>query len=238
MGIDVSDQKVVTYNPTHQKRVNTDVTRAPPREVLGSLDVVSIFRRLKVRVDEQDGNPLIYALKGKFGYTIPYGSFRQILVCAQQILPGALAPFDYDVVVPLPSSSKVAEIFAKRASRLQGNCPIISCFEKATFAQVLASAPAVQEVEKRLRRDFKSQLHALQGNSPDHIFEMKKVKMSLRHHFNPLVANAQVQGLAGAKVLFIDDILGSGASLIAASNALRPYGPAAMAGLTFLARLS
>lgn len=238
MGIDVSAAKVVTYNPAHQRRVVTDVSRAPPVTNLDGVRVASIFQRRTVKSDNLDGNPLIYALKGKFGYTMPYGSFRGILGCAKVILPTALAGIHYDVVVPLPSSSSVAAIFAKRASRARGGCPIRHCFEKATHGQALALAAPVAEVEARWRRDYKAQLNQLQKANPDHMFEMKHVKLPLRPYFTPLVANETAAQLVGANILFVDDILGSGTSLIAAAKALQPHGPAAMAGLTLMSPLS
>lgn len=238
MGIDVSAAKVVTYNPTHQRRVVTDVSRTPPVTELGDVRVVSIFQRRMVKSDNQDGNPLIYALKGKFGYTMPYGSFRDILGCANVILPGVLADLNYDVVVPLPSSSKVAGIFARRASRARGGCPMRHCFEKATYGQALALAPPVADVDARWRRDYKAQLNQLQKANASHIFEMKHVKLPLRRYFTPLVANEAAAELAGANILFVDDILGSGASLIAAARALQPFDPGAMVGLTLMSPLS
>lgn len=238
MGIDVSATRVVTYNPDHQQRVVTDISRMPPVTDLNGLKVVSIFQRSIVAQDDLDGNPLIYALKGKFGYSMPYASFREILGCAAAILPGALADFDYDMVVPLPSSSKVAAIFAKRAARARGNCPILHCFDKATFGQALASARPIAQVQKRHRRDYKAQLGQLQKASTLATFEMKRVKLSLRPYFTPLVGNGLAAHAAGARILFVDDILGSGSSLIAANAALQPYGPASMAAITIMSPLS
>ncbi len=95
------------------------------------------------------------------------------------------------------------------------------------------------EVEARWRRDYKAQLNQLQKANPDHIFEMKHVKLPIRPYFTPLVANEVAAAeLAGANILFVDDILGSGASLRAAARALQPYGLAAMMGLTLMSPLS
>ena len=113
MGIDVSSLKIVTYNPGHQQRVVTDIARSPPLVRLDNIDVTSIFRRQSVATDTSDGNPLIYALKGRRGYTLPYADFCSIYRCASIILAKVLPTIDYDVVVPIPSSSKVVEIFAK-----------------------------------------------------------------------------------------------------------------------------
>lgn len=237
MGIDVSEGRVVTFNPGHERRVVTDVARDPPRQVLGALEVVSVFARKIVAADDLDGNPLIYALKGKFGYTMPYGSFREIYRRSAEILPRALEGIEYDMVVPLPSSSAVAAIFARRASRFAGGCPIVSCLEKATFGQVLDAAPPVHMIEKRYRSAYGKQLRALQKASPAAAFEMKKVMSPLRGYFRPVIAAAGAAAVTGRRVLLVDDILGSGTSITSAADALKASQPHSVAGLTFMGQL-
>lgn len=161
MGIDVSAARVVTFNAAHEHRVVTDTTRPVLRTHIAPLDVVSIFRRRRVRGDDLDGNPLIYALKGKFGYTMPGPDLREVLRAARTILPIALRGIGFDLVVPLPSSSPLSRLLATRAAR-SGGCSSIACLDKATTGQVLANAPPVDMIEKRLRRDYTSQLARLQ----------------------------------------------------------------------------
>lgn len=132
----------------------------------------------------------------------------------------------------------VATTFARRAARIGGSCPTLHCFEKATFAQVLANVGPLAGVESRWRRAFKAQLAALQKADLDAIFEMKKVDAALRPYFNPLSVNV-LTGLAeGHRVLLADDILGSGTSMRAAYRALLPSKPLSVTGLTFLGKLA
>jgi hypothetical protein len=105
MGIDVDAHKVVTFSALYQHRVVTDPTRPIPKVRYGRLVIVSVFGRQITSHDGDDGNPLIYALKGKFGYTMPYRDFRHLYPAATEILPNALADVNFDIVVPLPSSS-------------------------------------------------------------------------------------------------------------------------------------
>lgn len=237
MGIDVSDTRVVTFNPDHERRVVTDIARRPPHQTLGTLQVVSVFARKKVAADDLDGNPLIYALKGKAGYTIPYGSFRAIHQRAAAILPVALGGIDYDMVVPLPSSSAVAAIVAERASRLAGRCPIVRCLAKSTFGEVLHTAPPVHMVESRFRRDYRRQLADMQKAGPSATFEMKKVKSALRGYFRPVNATVDAAAVTGRRVLLVDDILGSGTTMIAAAQSLGAFAPLDIAGLTLMGKL-
>jgi len=238
MGIDVNDAKVVTYNPNHEHRVVTDPSRPIPSVRYGTLQVVSIFRRRQVGHDGDDGNPLIYALKGKFGYTMPGQDFRHICRAAHTILPNALAGLLYDTVVPLPSSSKVAHILAVRAARLHRNCSVLPCLDKATIGQVLSLAPPVNAVMKRHRGDYTSQLAKMQRLDPAAAIEMKAIKLPLRPYFTPIVANHFAAQCAGQRVLLVDDILGSGSSLLAAEAALHAFGAQSVEGMTLLSRLS
>ena len=236
MGIDVN-AKVVTFNAAHEHRVVTDTTRPVPRARIGSLEVVSIFRRRSVRTDNDDGNPLIYALKGKFGYTIPGPDLRLILRAGRTILPTALQGLAFDLVVALPSSSPLAQLLATRAARLRNGCPLLACLDKASVEQVLASAPPTHMVEKRLRGDYTSQLARLQRQSPGLPIEMKTVKVPLRGYFRPIVANGLAVQCHGYHVLLVDDIVGSGTSLLAAEAGLRAAGAASVSALTLLGQL-
>lgn len=237
MGIDVSGARVVTFNPNHERRVDTNVARKPPRQTLGALEVVSVFARKTVATDDLDGNPLIYALKGKFGYTMPYGSFREIYRRGVEILPHALDGIDYDLIVPLPSSSAVTAIFAERAARSGGGCSVVYCLEKATFQQVLSTAPPIDMVERRYRRAYGRQLRELEKSSPGATFEMKKVASPMRGYFLPIVTGEGAAAVAGRRVLLVDDILGSGTSIMAAARALNAFKPLSIAGLTLMSKL-
>lgn len=238
MGIDVDAAKVVTYNPTHEHRVATDPARPFPTARYGSLEVVSIFRRRRAKHDDDDGNPLIYALKDKFGYTIALADVRQLLMAGQQILPAALATLAFDIVVPVPSSSPVASIVARRASRAGGPYPIVECLDKATVAQVLAQAPAPDQVKSRDRGFYTSQLARMQETPGNEFIEMKSVPLRVRRYFTPIAANALAPACAGLHVLVVDDIVGSGTSLVAAQSALLAAGAAGISAMTLLSRLS
>jgi Phosphoribosyl transferase domain len=236
VGIDVSDNKIVTYNPNHQQRVVTSLSGAH-RADLGDVTVSSIFARRKSKRDERDGNPLIYALKDKFGYSIPYESVRHLYNCASANLPLCLANGAYCVVVPLPSSSKLTYILSQRMARRQSDCPMISCLDKTTIGQVLAMAPQPQLVEKRYRKKFISQINTLQKMEPNSVFEMKAVEMALRPYFTPLMPNSCIGNIAGMDVLLVDDILGSGTSILSATKILLAAGARSVSAVTLMGSL-
>ena len=237
MGIDVDHAKVVTFNGTHEHRVVTDPARPFPIDQIGDLRISSIFQRRTTRLDNHDGNPLIYALKSKFGYTIPNVDLKEILSRAREILPHALADVPFDVVVPLPSSSPVAMRLGVRASRLSGGCLVLTCLDKATVAHVLAAAPPVGHVAKRMRNAYTTALANMQLRPGAALFEMKFVRSPIRHYFVPVVTNHLAVQCAGRRVLLVDDILGSGTSLKVAEAELRAAGAMDVSALTLLSRL-
>jgi hypothetical protein len=236
VGIDVSDCKVVTYNPNHQQRVITSLNGA--RKInLGAVNVSSIFGRRKTGRDERDGNPLIYALKDIRGYSITHASVRKLYICAKINLPACLANAPYCSVVPLPSSSGLVQILSRRLARIKGGCPIISCLDKASIAQVLTSAPESQIVEKRYRKKYISQINALQKMEQNDLFQMKVVDMALRPYFTPLMKNDSANNIIGADVLLVDDILGSGTSITSAAKCLFDVGARSVSGITLMGSL-
>ncbi|AMG75564.1 phosphoribosyltransferase family protein [Sphingopyxis granuli] len=237
MGIDVDAAKVVTLNLAHEQRVVTDPARALSEMKLHGMEVVSMFRRRKAGHNEDDGNPLIYALKGRMGFTIPPADLRKFIALGQQLLPQALAGTEFDLVVPLPSSATVTHRLGLRAARNRGVLPIIPCLHKATIADVLAAAPALDAVKARDRQWFTTQLARLQQLAPDQIIEMKTVPIRIRQYFTPIAAGTLADQCAGRHILLVDDIVGSGASLLAARNALLAAGAAGVRALTLLSRL-
>lgn len=239
MGIDVSRAGVVTFNGAHEQRVITDTTRPIAVLSLGPVPVASVFRRRRAKPDNHDGNPLIYALKGKKGFTIPRADFAEIHRRAATNLPAALDALpDFDVAIPLPSSSNVAAILARRAVRLRPGTVLLDCLEKATVAHVLANSPATGMLPDRVQKPYKSLLNALQGMAPNSHVEMKTINLRVRPYINPVVAGLASSQCRGLRVLVVDDIFGSGASLEGAIAALSRHGPSSIAGLTFLGRLS
>jgi hypothetical protein len=230
-------EKVVTFSAVHEHRVVTDPARPVPRVRYGPLEVVSIFRRQITTHDTDDGNPLIYALKGKFGYTMPYRDFRLLFRAAKHILPNALGLTNFDLVVPLPSSSPVAAILAARAVRQRMGCSSLACLQKATIGEVLAGAPAAGQIRRQHRGEYTSQLAKLQRFDSNLLIEMKTLKGPIRPYFAPVVANGIAGQCAGRHVLLVDDILSSGSSLAAAEAALNASGAASVSALTLLSRL-
>ena len=236
MGIDVHG-KVVKFNPNHERRVVTDPTRPIPSSSFGSLSVQSVFRRRRVKHDDNDGNPLIYALKGRLGYTMARADLRELVRAGRMILPTAMNGMSCDLVVPLPSSSSVTMALARRVARHAGGRPVVACLDKATVAQVLARAPAPNRVARRDRNAYTSQLARLQALPSSDLLEMKSIAVPIRHYFVPISVNALAGPCALRNMILVDDIVGSGTTLISAEKALLAAGAASVQALTLLSQL-
>ena len=122
VGINVTD-KSVQVDDTHNQGVNTLVNANPTISNLGSLTVHQIFSRNKIRKrSNDDGNPLIYAMKGLKTYTITPMD-RNLLMCrARQIVTTLTVNLNFDYILRVPSGnafvSEIANMVRERWSYL------------------------------------------------------------------------------------------------------------------------
>lgn len=143
MGIDISNNKVITFNASHEKRVVTGIARNPKLSKIGRsphTSVFSIYRRTKAGDFRRDGNPLMYALKGINGYSIkPFElyKFRTTFFPILSTIHSNLA-LGSNIIIPMPSSSYFVTTFSKIIAK-RFNAPIISMFQKRTVLEVLNS---------------------------------------------------------------------------------------------------
>lgn len=241
MGIDIDDRGLVTVNQEHNYRVVTS-TKPPVRSNVGGVPTYSIFRRLKARDDDRDGNPLIHALKGKRGYFIRASSLKALYdpFCAGiATLVDQLKP---ETLIAIPSSSNVNAVLLKRILR---QCPEAAaeceCFEKLSIRAVLDRAPEIDAVKKIDRQEYGQTLRTLsRARSLHGPFEMKLVSMKVRPYFSPIGFRAGAFGpsINGKRVVLIEDILASGTTLMRAKDLLMGrYQPATLTIITLLSGL-
>ncbi len=155
MGIDITEDNQILFNDTHQKLVNTDINSNPTTTIIHNISIHSIYKRVKTRSNQWDGNPLIYALKNQKGYRLsrsefksirflPIGDrelfprrFKKFLYSFYSILNKLLQDKNYDLILVLPSSSNVAKGVSKRVS---------SCLAKGLVVQDIFKKQSVGEV--------------------------------------------------------------------------------------------
>jgi hypothetical protein len=217
MGIDVSDKKAVSLNDKHENGVDTSIGGNPSKGRLKGIEFVHIFSRNQKGSRRDDGNPLIFALKGRRGFSITPFWEKQIMKRAEAILTSAGAEFtEIDYCLPVPSSSSFCGKFAALVAHVLEK-PILdpSFVRKKRVGEILSEIKvAPPKVRPALKTAYTSQLHAWQQIDPLAEYEAKEVDMSLRLLFNMFVCEGEVPDIAGKKVLVVDDLFATGSSVV------------------------
>lgn len=243
LGIDVREtedgRREVFYNAEHQNLLDTSTENKPHRQRVGALAVASIFRRRKARSGDGDGNPFIYALKGLNRYSISDEQLWQFRPNFLSTLGSYMSETPYDKIAPLPSSKPIARYVAKKAGRYQPEAVVEpQLFLKRSATEVLAELESKYDADE-IPGKLKSQAGALIGTlrkSPNTSFAMKHVDQRLRDYIEPLVLapNAPV---AGHRILLVDDLLSSGATLRTAHRLLTEAGAVEVSALCLLSKV-
>ena len=221
MGIDVNN-KEVTFSNLHQKLVNTTITSNPTHITLHNIQIYSIFRRIKSTDSNNDGNPLIYALKGLKGYTISKKELIKFVNHFDKILDKFLSDKNYDLIIAIPSKYKIPNIIAKRINKkLPQSMLHINFFEKCTINDILNSFDLNIVISKHTSI-VKREISILQASTNKNAyFTMKNVTdAKIRHYFKPLKIGHDIEISENTKILLIDDLLSTGSSLNCAKEIL------------------
>lgn len=243
LGIDVREmadgRREVFYNPEHQNLLDTSTENKPHRQKVGSLAVASIFRRRKARGGDGDGNPFIYALKGLKRYSITDDQLWAFRPNFLTTLSAYMAEAPYDKIAPLPSSKPIARYVAKKAGRYQPEALLENqLFLKRSATEVLAELEA-KYADDVIPRKIKGEAAALIGTlrkSQNGSFSMKNVDQRLRDYIEPLVL-APGAPVAGHRILLVDDLLSSGATLRTAHRLLTEAGAVEVSALCLLSKV-
>ena len=208
------------------------------------MQVDSVYRRLKAsgkasrdRQAKQIGDncPLIYALKQSDGLWVSRRSIRQLNLHIPWIVSELCRSLngEVDCIVVIPSRHPLAMMLAVRLEKKLLIPLHQRLLRKATFLeasrraqtllnnkQSLISAGVTRDEEKSLRSVIKRGM--LQGGAS---YSAKNVLIPLRKHFDPLrlVTGAPLPG-STERVLYVDDLLATGETLLAADSILRVHG--------------
>ena len=226
MGIDVTINKEVKFNETHEKRVITGVHLNPKKSRVGKnpcLNVFSIYTRTKQGDLGRDGNPLIYALKSLNGFTISKSELKAFKPTFSAIVDKTLLAWPHTCVLTMPSSSVLAERFARRIARKVHGVLVSDAFCKRTATEVLAEYRDRHVVPKsKHKSDVNRILAELSKVPPNTLFSMKLVENNIREYFRPLKLNPACDQhlLMEGPVLLVDDLLSTGTTLLNAREEL------------------
>ncbi|EPZ2570087.1 phosphoribosyltransferase [Salmonella enterica subsp. enterica serovar Kiambu] len=221
-------KRLVTVDHSHNNYCVTTPEGNPVELMLtATLKVTSIFARTKgkrERTDPGDNSPMLYVIKqlddlktNRRDIALLCASFRQILPAYED------KGFDWDWIVPLPSSSPVCFRFAEKVHKLtqRGIC-YPNALSKITAAEVLANLNELRissSDKTRIRNDIK---RFIRKHGEEAAFQIKCINVSLRQHINPLMwGNVPLGTNPPRGVLLIDDMVTSGTSLINAEAIIR-----------------
>ena len=219
MGIDITDDNQILFNNTHQKLVNTDINSNPTTAIVHNITIHSIYKRVKTRGNEWDGNPLIYALKNQKGYQLSRTELKKFLYGFHYILNKLLEDKKYDLILVLPSSSNVAKGVAKKVSKsLTPNLIVYDIFEKQSVSEVIEKIDISIVTNKHKLNELKHQLSKLQKMDKSKTFSMKNVAPKIRKYFIPLKLESEFDFTYYKNILIVDDLLATGNSIKSARD--------------------
>ncbi|MEB2026095.1 hypothetical protein ACD588_15670 [Xanthomonas campestris pv. campestris] len=185
--------------------------------------VFAIFRRVKA--DNGDGNPLIYALKGRGGFSISRREVFKFIPDMSNSITNLVPHLTVDAIMAVPSSHGIANIVARRISKATG-LPLLPCgFLKKKNSLVVSELIYRQKnvpLRKREQVAIGEIISLLQKN-PGQDFSMKDVKVRDRAHVEPIQWNTTIPFPSGS-LLLVDDLLATGQSLAVMSRLLLQLG--------------
>lgn len=237
MGIEVSNTKAVSINDQHENGVDTSVHGNPTRDRIKAIPLIHVFRRNYKGTRQDDGNPLIHALKGRRGFTITPFWEGQVMSRARRILAEVAMDLQgFDHCMPMPSSSPFCARFAAEVAQV-ANAPLLP----PTFLRKKRVGEVLQELAARpprlrpaQRGPFASQLHAWQGLDANADYQAKDVPLNLRHLVGPFALQGPPPGIRGQRILVVDDLFSTGSSILAAREILQNQLGGQVSGVCFL----
>lgn len=231
MGITVDEHKVVRFDPTSEQLVSTSIAANPSSNRFNGLLIYGAFKRLYNKESDRkdsDGNPLIYALKNKNGFSISIKECARFSQNLSTILDKILANKSYEAIIVMPSSQPVAKRFSIKIHRKirQDSLIFTDVFTKKTIEEVYNDLVLLQVGAKdrkdliALRRDLETRV----AREPKTIFSMKEIAKKYRKFIKPLKYNpeyiVELSQLKGKSIVLVDDLLASGSTLVSAYELL------------------
>ncbi|WP_447887338.1 phosphoribosyltransferase [Serratia fonticola] len=229
--VDVAN-RLVTVDHSHNNYSVTTPAGNPTHLILpNGLKVTSIFSRTKGKRAKRGGNvppgdnsPMLYALKGMHQLQTTRRSVMDLNLSYRQILPVFVAAgFQWDWLLPLPSSSNLTALFANRVCTDSG---VGFCHHgamvKISAQQVLKNLQALK-IKASDRSAIREDVNRfIKKNSPQTAFQIKAItRTHLRPHINPLMWGHLPAVVPPRRVLLIDDMVTTGTSLVCANDILK-----------------
>ena len=255
-GIDF-DKKSMTvwFTPTEEKYVDTSLENNPllDKEIMTDVEVWSIFRRAKDG-DKDDGNPLIYALKGEKGWVFREESDYEIIEKQFELIAEKFVKIHpVDITVLVPSGNKlnrhIAEVImskSKNAHLIEG---AISKLTVEEVEEIILKKDSkfrtfygdnFNEAYKRLESFFEDMDNERGGLFSRHFVKDHKMRNVLTDTFKLSTSRyaRYSKYLIDRDILIIDDTIGSGQTIKSVCQIMmESFAPKSITVLTLLSKL-
>ena len=213
--------KTIKINLDNEDGINSNSVINPTYSEVNGMEVISIFKRKLFSNSIQDGNPLLNALKGIFGWKISQTDIvkllKQFIKITNKIKP------KYDTIVLVPSSNPLN---TKLLHRLNG---IIKSDD--TICEVFINMPidvVFNSIDfSKLSQDMGSRLDMAFFNMGD-TFQYKYLSSDLRKIMSNVWDNLNCQEINmfadkvnDKNILILDDTISSGATISYFADSIR-----------------
>lgn len=192
--------------------------------------VIKRSREQRIGNHKGDNCPILYAMKKADDLTVKYTTIKQICSISHNRISAHFSKnFNYDAIITMPSKHRIAYKLAKIISNIY-NVPIYdNLFVKTTKKE------AIQSIlnNKNLSADTKQSLKIRLDSQVS--FSIKNIPTIHRKYIQILKWNNV--GFNASRVLLVDDIFSSGATLEQAKNLLQQHKNVEVDALTLFSPL-
>lgn len=254
-GIDFDRKtKTVSYNPSHEDNVDTSIENNPTvdNDIIKDVEVWSIFKRK--RGNKEDGNPLIYALKGE---QWKFKSNKDKLAIEEQfnkIADKFVKTHKFGITIIMPSTNILNDYIANIITKKSNNTKVIKgLIRKMTTQEVY---DIVLDFDSKFRKQYAENLDLAFDQLDDYLDDMddKKDGKFTRH----LIKDSKMRNVLdktlklsndkyakyankinGQDVLLIDDTISRGQTIKEVCDIIQDsYAPKSITVLTLLSKLN
>lgn len=251
------DKKTMTvwFTPTEEKYVDTSLENNPTsdKDLMTGVEVWSIFKRAKDG-NRDDGNPLIYALKGEKGWEFRNESDHEAIERQfEQIAEKFAKLHPVGVTVLIPSGNKLNRHIADVImSKSKDSHLIEGAISKLTVDEVdeivlkkeskfrLFYGDDFDEAYSRLESYFDDMDNERNGMFSRHFVKDREMRNVLTDTFKVSTSRCARKSkyITDKDILIIDDTIGSGQSIKNACQIMmESYAPKSITVLTLLSKL-
>lgn len=212
------------------------------------MNVISIFKRTALRDPlynrDVDGNPFIYALKGKNGWKLDMKisdvkKYMKIFIENCKSIKKK-----YDTCIVIPSGSSVNTLFMKELKKYM-NCDeyVTKFFQKMPIDEVIMGGINHELIKKSNNPDkIEKEIAYYISNMKGDYFEAKMMRKDLLKYISYITYNEDEdtnirENIDGKDILVLDDIISSGESVSQAVDAIKDsFIPKSVTVITLLSK--